>query len=145
MIAELRNQKWTIVFAVVVALLVSQLLVPFIQDLRQSRIDAEPVVKMQGEILARTSDTVTIHMWGEKIRACTFVKLNAFTIVDKVMRDANMLRVDPAPAQGNRPLGSFDMGEWMIWPTAGASKVTVFVQHDCAGRIVLTNIAEVDL
>jgi len=145
MIRHIKELKWSIIFAIFFTLLASQIVAPLILEARQNLLDSQPVVKMQGDLIARTADTVTISISGEKLRPCTFVKLNAFAIVDNYMRDAHLERISKAPTQGNRPLGAFHMGEWMIWPTNGAKQVKVFVQHDCSGKVIVTQIATVDL
>lgn len=145
MMRGLRELRLTILLAIAVTLIVSQTLVPIILDLRQAYINAAPVVAVQGELINRGSNSATLHLWGEKLRACTYVKVNAYTLHDGMMVDASTIRIDAPDNHATRPLGPFDMGEWRVWPVAGASKILIFVQHDCNGRVVITKIAEVDL
>jgi hypothetical protein len=105
-----------------------------------------PVVSMQGEIVERTADSVTLHMWGSKNRACKYIGIQGFSQVGNgPKRDTIITRLD-MPSEGKtKPAGVFDIGHWRLQPVTGADHVSVYVQHDCDGRVVLTKITEVTL
>lgn len=145
MMKQIREMRWTILLAITVAFAAVQIAVPLLLEARQARIDAQPVVVMQGKIVARDVNSVTLHLWGEKLRACTYIGINAYTRHDGVMKDAFTKRVDVPHTAATKPLGRFDVGNWLVWPIDGAGRVLLYVQHDCNGRVVVTKIAEVDL
>jgi hypothetical protein len=106
-----------------------------------------PVVRMQGEVFLRTEDSVVLHMYGSKVRECRFVGIQGFSSVHGGMnRDMHIKRID-MPSEGKtKPIGVFDIGHWQLHPLAGATNVTVWVQHSCReGDLRNTKIAEVAL
>lgn len=112
---------------------------------RQEQIST-PVIKTQVEIAGRDAASVTIHVTGEKLRACVFVGLQAFAI-DKsgVMTLANIARPDnTGPRPVTRPVGRFDAGLWRIWPLdVDADSVRVYIVHNCDGVDVHSVFAQV--
>ena len=109
-----------------------------------------PVVKMQGDLVAKTADgAALIHMYGEKLRGeeCVYKGLQAFG--DRVAGPTVDLRIARAdlPEEGStKPSGEYDIGVWRVWPVHGVTQVNVYVAHDCGtGRLWATKIAEVKL
>lgn len=145
MMHQLKEMRWSILLAFFVTLVGAQVIAPLLLEARQARLDSQPVVIMQGQIVSRDSSSVTIHLWGEKLRACTYVSVNAYTRHNGVMKDAFTKRLEAPHAGVTKPLGRFDIGNWLVWPIDGVSKVLIYSQHDCSGRVVITKIAEVDL
>lgn len=103
-----------------------------------------PVVKMRGEIVGRTDSHVIVHMYGEKLRLCKFVKIQGYSkFPDGTLKNINIDRTD-VPFKGEtRPLGKFNIGTWRLWPIDGARGAAVYIEHDCDKRPVLTKIADV--
>lgn len=91
-----------------------------------------PVVRMQGEVVSKTNDSVVVHMWGRKLRDCRYIGIQGFSRVgDGDNRDMFIRRVD-MPAYGTtRPQGLFDIGFWELRPLSDATRVSVWVQHSC--------------
>ena len=101
-----------------------------------------PVVTMSGKVTNRMDDFVDVNVGGEKHRPCKFVSLQAFTRLNGVLRDSNLKRVDMPAAGDTKPLGSFNIGVWRVWPVNGGNEVVMYVTHDCDGRFVVTKIAD---
>lgn len=106
-----------------------------------------PVVSMQGEIVARDKDSVTVRMWGKKNRDCRFVGIQGFSKQEEagLSRDATGQRMDMPSVGATKPTGSFEIGVWRFRPVVNAKIVEVYAQHDCGGRTVVTQIAKVVL
>jgi hypothetical protein len=104
-----------------------------------------PVVSMEGDVVARAPDSVDIHLAGVKHRQCKYIGIRAYARTTKALADVNAIRID-MPADGStKPVDHIDAGVWRVWPIASASEVLMYVQHDCNGRVVVTQIAEVKL
>lgn len=129
---------WTVAFVGVLYGGLAPLL-PFYDAVR-------PVVVMQGEVVSREADSVIVHIWGKKQRECRYIMLQSFSHADNGMRhDTLITRID-MPSEGKtKPLGSYDIGNWRVRPVTGASAVSIYAQHECDARVVLTKIAEVQL
>jgi hypothetical protein len=117
--------------------------------LKQYDID-NPIVSMSGRLVDANPDEVLVNIAGTKSadRAdeCSFVRVQAYTKdAAGVLRDAYIKRVDMQEDGHTKPAGAFDIGVWRIWPRGDAVAVLVFALHDCGGRNVRTNIAEVAL
>ena len=104
-----------------------------------------PVVEMKGVLIARTGSSVDVRMAGTKNRDCNYIGLQAYAYRGGAQHDLNIQRVDVVEKGDTKQPGVYDIGIWRMWPTDGATKVTVMVQHICAGRLVTTKIAEVAL
>lgn len=104
-----------------------------------------PVVEMRGVLVSRGLSSVDVRMAGTKNRECTYLNLQAYAAKGGVQHDLNIQRVDLTERGDTKQPGIYDIGVWRMWPTDGASKVTVMVQHLCAGRLVATKVAEVAL
>lgn len=139
---QLLDMRWTLSAAVVIGLALSPA-----ANLPYLIYDAlVPVVRMQGELVSKTEDSVVVHIWGSKSRECKYLGLQAFsTGPNGNRRDANITRLDMPSAGATKPKGEFDIGNWKLWPVTGAVSVQVYVQHDCDGRILNAQIAEVVL
>jgi len=108
--------------------------------------EAYPVVEMHGDVQSTTVHDVVLHISGEKKRGCQPMRITAYTR-DKNgnLQDANIQKLGVAERGLSRPLGPVDLGLWRIWPRDGADGVMVFVTHQCAGRSVITKVADVVL
>lgn len=109
-----------------------------------------PVVKMQGDLVAKTSaGEALIHIYGAKLRGeeCVYKGLQAFG--DRAagpVVDLRIARVDLPEGSNTKPAGGYDIGAWRVWPVQGLIQVNVYVTHDCGtGRLWATKIAEVKL
>lgn len=112
------------------------------------RFKLRPVVSMNGELQARTTDGVLIRIYGEKLRGveCKYLDIQAFG--DRIIGmpiDLHIKRVDMPSDGKTKPAGSYDIGTWNVHPTATVSVVRVYVSHDCEGSKVATQIAKVML
>lgn len=107
--------------------------------------DVNPVVRMQGSIVARAPGSVTLHIKGEKLRTCQYLQIRAYAERDGLLHDINHERVDRPEDGHTKPPGVFDIGNWRLWPVAEASRVMVFTKHSCSGRLVVTKVADVPL
>lgn len=141
------EMRWTILTAVIVGYMLS----PFTQ-LGASTFfrmyDAMfPVVTAHGELTSRDSDSIYVHITGTKHRDCQYLQIDSYYSTPAGMLwDANETRTDLLPIDGaSKPVGPFDIGVWRIFPVSGASSVQLYVEHSCAGRLVVTKIADVTL
>ena len=135
----------TILFGVVIGVLFSPLSFGLTDVLMAPFDKVYPVVEMQGVIVSRGQSSVDVRIGGTKNRDCTYLGIQAYATKGGRLHDLNVLRVDIQEKGDTKQIGIYDIGVWRMWPTDGASKVTVMVQHICAGRLVTTKIAEVDL
>lgn len=108
---------------------------------------AVPVLEMKGTVIGRAADSVDVRITGSKNRNCSYMNIQAYTDVGPggLTKHAYIDRIDRPETGVTRPPGVMDIGVWRIWPVKGEATVTVFVQHTCDGRIVLTKVAEVAL
>jgi len=106
-----------------------------------------PVLSMQGRVLAKDGDAVTIGMAGKKLRDCQYLGIQAYSQTGHgIRRDTHITRIDRNETRVTRPRGIYDIGQWRIRPVDGATSVTVWAQHSCReGDVRLTKIAEVAL
>ncbi len=106
-----------------------------------------PVLVMTGKIVARTADTVDIHITGEKRRACAYMGIQAYGGGGGLTDPAQVLeleRIDATSSGATRPPGYYDIGVWRM-NAKGSKTIRVVTQHSCDGRIVLSTIASVTL
>ena len=108
---------------------------------------ALPVVQMQGELVAQDATSVTLHVWGRKLRgSCRYVGISGYAGYGPSLRDTMTERIDIAESGQTKPAGEYDIGLWKIKPTAGADRVLMYVTHSCGpGDLRVTKIAEVFL
>lgn len=106
-----------------------------------------PVVIMQAEVVARDTDSATIHMWGRKLRDCEYIDIHTYTTSKGLMLDTRNTRIDMPAGRNSKPKGNFDIGNWLVSPVRkNAESIVVYAQHSCGpGDIRLTKIAEVAL
>ena len=135
----------TILSGVVIGVLFSPLSFGLTDVLMAPFDKVYPVVEMQGVIVSRGQSSVDVRIGGTKNRDCTYLGIQAYAHKNGKLNDLNILRVDITEKGDTKQTGIYDIGVWRMWPTDNASKVTVMVQHICAGRLVTTKIAEVDL
>ena len=141
------EMRWTILTAVVVGYMLS----PFTQlgaSTFFKMYDALwPVVTAHGELVSRDTDSIYVHITGTKHRDCQYLQMDSYyTTPAGMLRDANEFRTDQLPVDGtSKPTGLFDIGIWRVFPVSEASSVQMYVEHSCAGRLVVTKIAEVTL
>ena len=139
----IQSNFWTVLFALVFVGMMQPLL-PMLERWWEKNT---PVVDMRGEVVTKTGNSVLIHITGEKIRQCVFVRLTAMTVGKSgALVDAYLERSDGKPQDGStKPTGMYDLGLWRVWPTDGSLKAVVFAQHTCGGEVVVSKIAEVTL
>lgn len=145
------DNKWTMFTAIAVAWAVNTWIAPHLikehEDSTKQAAAELPVVQMVGSLVAKPANTAIIHIVGRKLRACEFVNMTAYTHVGSgAFVDAFLERVDAAPAiVSTKPVGNYDLGNWRVWPIAGATEVDIFLQHRCDDTLVFSQIAEVKL
>lgn len=107
----------------------------------------QPVATLKVRELSRTSDSMTIHLTGERNfnRDCVYRGVFAYSKYGVVMRDINMVRTDKPATGQTKPKGKHDFGIWMLWPVDSASSFTVYVKYECAGRDVFVEAMEIRL
>jgi len=106
-----------------------------------------PVLWMKGDVVVKEQDHVVVNMYGWKIRECKYLGIQSYSITPEGIRnDAVIKRVDAITQGTTRPLGYYNMGNWDIRPTTGATGVVVYAQHSCdADDLRSTKMAEVKL
>lgn len=146
MIGELARMRWTIALAACLGFLVAPIGRSGWDVLLGYYDAARPIVRMQADVLSRDGNAITVALAGEKLRNCAFVRLHAYSAgMDGVMQSVYIRRKDIAENGQTRPIGKYDFGDWLIWPIDGTSKVVIYSQHDCDGRLVQTRLATLEV
>ena len=146
MSAELRRIAFDMPLTIIFGLALGGLLVPFGNligdELSELYDDAFPVVEMSTTLVVAANGEAVIAMSGKKNRDCTYVGIRAYSLDrDGNMSDAHITRTDGITESGTRPVGSFIVGTWRIWPIPDSSGISVYANHLCGSRMVLTKIA----
>jgi hypothetical protein len=146
MIGRFWRMPWSTAFGAIAGIVIVLTMPSVIGPLREWYDASFPVLKMSGDVISRDSDSVSLHIKGEKLRGeeCRLLAVYGYAI-DKEGRlsDANATRMDVAVEGRIRDKGLYDIGIWKIRPVRkDAVAVRVVTQHDCIGRIVLSTIAE---
>lgn len=112
---------------------------------------AFPVIEpMHSDLISRNGDEVIVSITARKTKGdeCKLLRVYAYGI-DKegVYTLATVRRPDGAPQNGiTHNAGVHDFGQWRIKPTAlDATRVEVFVEHVCLGRVIKSKLAEANL
>ena len=146
MMTGVRNIWGSILAGLLLGLLGGHLINGLVDMLNEQYDDWRPVVKITGKRVSAEGNAVLIHMAGAKLRNCEYLRVSAFTAdVSGSMRDAHIGREARRETGETKPLGSFDLGVWRLWPTDGALRAIVYISHQCGDRIVRTKIADVAL
>lgn len=140
----IRDVRWTIVGTLLIGIFLSSSATDYVlATYRTWYDDTHPVVVMAGTLIARTGSSATIHIKGEKLRQCRFVSLHAYTEKDGDLIDAYKERIGRIEDGSSKQVGKHDLGNWLIWPIGDADKIVMTVMHDCQGRLIAAQIAEV--
>ena len=142
------SMKWTIMFSIVLGIFLSGIFAQPIKDAYLEYYDlAYPVVVMRGSLVSQDEDSVVIHISGEKLRPCRYLRMLSYTSKNGQLTDAYHSRTIGFLDDGStKPIGKLDVGYWRIFPKQDADAVEMYVQHDCGGgRITTTQTAEVHL
>ena len=146
MMAIARRMWGSILLGLILGLFGGQVLSGMADVLTEQYDALRPVVKISGERVGADDNAVLIHMVGDKLRDCNYLRVTAFTADGSGrMRDAYINREARRETGETKPRGSFDFGTWRLWPTDGALRAIVYISHQCGGRIVRTKIADVAL
>ena len=146
MIGRALRQPATIVVGLVLGVLAGFAAVPMYQWVVESYDSTFHVLRVRADIVSLDATQVTLHATGDKLRACQYIRLQAYTVHDRgILHDAQIMRVDETEDRDNKPPGSFNFGVWRIWPREDATSVQVFSQHLCVGRMVVNKILDVQL
>lgn len=144
MIRAMREMRWTIVSTLLLGIFLSSSATDYVLSLYRTWYDdTHPVVVMSGTLVSRTGSSATIHIKGVKLRACRFVSLHAYTEFDGELIDAYKERIGRLEDGSTKQVGMHDLGNWLIWPIGNADKIVMTVMHDCQGRLIAAQIAEV--
>lgn len=144
MMKIIHEVRWTIATTLLLGIFLSSSATDYVLSLYRTWYDdTHPVVVMSGTLVARTGSSATIHIKGEKLRQCRFVSLHAYTEKNGELIDAYKERIGRAEDGSTKLVGKHDLGHWLIWPIGDADKVLMTVMHDCAGRLIAAQIAEV--
>lgn len=141
MTQSVRDNRWTILFSLF-CVLSFQALLPFGQHFYQEN---SSVVTMSGKIVAQTPVYVDIHITGEKLRTCSYIRMFSMTLGPNGLSEARLESVDKPSRGTTKPVGKLDLGIWRVSPVSGATKASIYVQHDCDSTVVISKVAEVDL
>ena len=140
----IREVRWTIVATLLIGIFLSSSATDYVlATYRTWYDDTHPVVIMTGTMVSRTGSSATIHIKGEKLRQCRFVSLHAYTEKDGDLIDVYKERIGRIEDGSNKQVGRHDLGNWLIWPIGDADKIVMTVMHDCQGRLIAAQIAEV--
>jgi hypothetical protein len=105
-----------------------------------------PVIKTEGRLLSAGNNEAVIAIVGEKLRPCTYVRIQAYSVGrDNNLEDAFIARVDSPESGETRPIGTYTFGAWRVWPLPDSKGIVVYVNHLCGSRLVLTKIADISL
>jgi hypothetical protein len=104
-----------------------------------------PVVWMRGDVVSKGPDYAVVHMSGYKLRECRYLGIQAYSLTDGVRFDAKIKRLDTGEVASTRPRGFYDIGNWEVRPTAGASGVVIYAQHACGDDVRMTKMAELQI
>lgn len=124
------------------------LIMPVTWDAVRTQYDyAHPVWLAESATLVRRDGmTATVRLVGEKHRMCDLLRTWAqATYPDRPATDAYVQRPNGATVGYlNRPLGRQDLGEFLIAPIPhDATGIAIHVEHDCAGRTVVSSLGRV--
>lgn len=140
------GMKWTLVFAVLFGIFIAPTSNSGVHSIYGVYDSMYPPVKMQGTLVEKSMDYAIVHIEGENLRQCKFIQMDSYSRRDGYLRYTSEMPFNQASYDANtRPLGTFDMGNWKVWPTKGADAVFLYMEHDCDNRIVVTKVAEVSL
>jgi len=119
---------------------------PVLSDALWDAYDAaRPVVSAQVTTVTRGADEAMVGLRVVKHRDCERLGIYAYSYQrDGMSRRLNIQRPNVVDL-GYVPAGSTIVGEWRIWPTGDAISVSVHMTHQCAGRVVVTHLANVNL
>jgi hypothetical protein len=104
--------------------------------------ETHPVVSgLKADMVWREGEVVGLRMFGDKVRDCRFLRISARSDHKEGSLDAEINRTDSASRGATRPLGRQWFGVWEIRPVLrDAVAVSVFLEHDCNGRIVRSSL-----
>jgi hypothetical protein len=148
--AHVKRATFGMPFTIILGLSLGAILVPagtYFADAVAERYDAAfPVLEMTGNLVSASDGEAVISMAGTKNRDCTYIGIRAYSLdKDGNMSDVFIARTDNPTVGSTRPVGTFIIGSWRIWPLPDSKGVTVYASHLCGSRIVITKIAEVPL
>lgn len=144
--ANMFELRWSILAAACVGMLLAPLGQTWWRGVTSYYDDARPVLRMTATVTSVTSDSVVLHLTGEKLRSCRYIRMQAFVrLVDGVLDDIGLLRVDQDEIGSSKPVGKHDFGQWKVWPIKGSRKLVIYAQHDCGDRLVTSKAVEMDI
>lgn len=144
MIKHLNSMRWTVLFGLVLGAMLSPVWHTAWSSALHRYDDTFPIVKMTGRLSRQDDESVWVSIQGQKLRMCTYVRVQGYARDSIGMLSDVYTKREDVPERGDtKPVGSYSMGTWRMWPKGQAVAVLMFVLHDCDGRVVLTKVAEV--
>lgn len=119
---------------------------PMMMETLRDQYDASHPVwaRIKALDVKRSGDTVMLRLEGEKVRDCRFLRIYARSDHAEGALDAAIRRMDALSVGATRPLGVQAFGTWEIKPVLPeAISVSIFLEHDCNDRIVVSKILRV--
>jgi len=112
--------------------------------LNKVRFAIFPVVTMGGYPIQVADGSFYINIRGTKNRGDECVFKNIQAIGERLVGlpvDLNIDRVDRAIIGTTKVAGSYDIGEWRIWPTQDIVAFHVYINHICSKTPWTTEVA----
>jgi hypothetical protein len=134
---------WAQAMIVIGAGAAAAVLVPMLIEAGRDWYDeTHPVVAgLKADMIWRKGDAVGLRMFGDKVRDCRFLRISARSDHKEGSLYAEITRTDAESRGATRPLGRQWFGMWEIRPVLrDAVAVSVFLEHDCSGRIVRSSL-----
>jgi hypothetical protein len=138
--------RWTLISAIFAGLLLAGGFGTIYQFALEEYDEANHVLLLNAQVVTLDNDSVVIQANGEKLRACQYIRLQAYTLQKNgELLDAQIMRVDQPEDDDVKPLGKFNFGRWKIWPRDGAVGLQVFSQYLCGQRMVVNKVVDLTL
>jgi hypothetical protein len=143
MIGVVRRQPITVGLGLAFGLTAGVLSYPAVQYAQEWFDSGNHVLTLTAHVEELSATEITLHVTGDKRRDCTYVRLQAYTVDDRgVKQDAFVTRVDQQEDHDSKPPGSYDFGVWRIWPRGVATSVQVYSDHICSGRATRAKVLD---
>lgn len=140
------GMPFTIVFSVIVGVAAVPLAGVLVDGIYSQYDRIFPVVEASGALISQGNDEAVVAIGGSIRRNCIRLRLQAYALgTDGNMYDAFIVRTDMPEKPDTRPLGSFQVGTWRVWPLPNSRGLSIYVSHLCGSRIVLTKIVDLPL
>lgn len=140
-----RSLQTTGIFVSIALLLILAFtMAPALNQAYQSKF--MPVTKYSTTVVKREGRDVFVHLSGEKLRDCLIVpkSLNSYYLRNGIRVGVSEERY--SGDSSSRPVGFTDLGVFVIHDVpVDAQSIEMYVQHDCAGTVLLSLVASANL